>query len=148
MDVSVQEVAYFYQSKDGVDYLFVDHPSYHRPGTHYWSESNPGIYTWICSINFFGTLFDCLSIGNPYGDTRGPFGDNQFRYTLLSLAACEAPLRVPLNGYTYGESVCFIANDCKYHWRTLFTMLAICLITSIIHSSEKCFSFSCPVSPF
>ena len=32
LSVLVQEVAYFYQCKDGVDYLFVDHPSYHRPG--------------------------------------------------------------------------------------------------------------------
>ena len=27
------------------------------------------------------------------------FGDNQFRYALLSLAACEAPLQLHIGGY-------------------------------------------------
>eukprot|EP00897_Mesotaenium_endlicherianum_P002200 jgi/Mesen1/2007/ME000147S01096 len=75
-----QEIAYFHEYRDGVDFVFVDHPSYHRPGT-------------------------------PYGDTRGAYGDNQFRFTLLSHAACEAPLQLPLGGFTYGEKVMFVAND-------------------------------------
>ncbi|KAJ7530388.1 hypothetical protein O6H91_14G002400 [Diphasiastrum complanatum] len=74
------EVAFFHEYRAGVDWVFVDHPSYHRPGT-------------------------------PYGDTRGTFGDNQFRFTLLCHAACEAPLVLPLGGYTYGEKCVFIAND-------------------------------------
>ncbi|KAH7292250.1 hypothetical protein KP509_29G059400 [Ceratopteris richardii] len=74
------EVAYFHEFRAGVDWVFVDHPSYHRPG-------------------------------NPYGDTRGAFGDNQFRFTLLCHAACEAPLVLPLGGYTYGEKCIFVAND-------------------------------------
>lgn len=74
------EVAFFHEFRGGVDWVFVDHPSYHRPGT-------------------------------PYGDTRGAFGDNQFRFTLLCHAACEAPLVLPLGGYTYGEKCVFIAND-------------------------------------
>ena len=28
----LQEVAYFHQHSDGVDFVFVDHPSYHRAG--------------------------------------------------------------------------------------------------------------------
>ncbi len=37
--------------------------------------------------------------GNPYADEHGAFGDNVFRYTLLSLAACEAPLQLNIGGY-------------------------------------------------
>ncbi|CAM6102451.1 unnamed protein product [Calypogeia fissa] len=76
----LHEVAYFHEYRQGVDWVFVDHPSYHRPGT-------------------------------PYGDTRGAFGDNQFRFTLLCHAACEAPLQLPLGGVVYGDKCLFIAND-------------------------------------
>ncbi len=37
--------------------------------------------------------------GNPYQDENGVFGDNQFRYALLSLAACEAPLQLNIGGF-------------------------------------------------
>ena len=37
--------------------------------------------------------------GNPYQDSNGVFGDNQLRYALLSLAACEAPLQLHVGGY-------------------------------------------------
>ncbi|KAI3808767.1 hypothetical protein L1987_24728 [Smallanthus sonchifolius] len=49
--------------------------------------------------------------GNPYGDIYGAFGDNQFRFTLLCHAACEAPLVLPLGGFTYGQTCLFLAND-------------------------------------
>ncbi|KAM0069267.1 putative starch synthase [Helianthus debilis subsp. tardiflorus] len=49
--------------------------------------------------------------GNPYGDIYGAFGDNQFRFTLLCHAACEAPLVLPLGGFTYGQNCLFLAND-------------------------------------
>ncbi|CAO2838614.1 unnamed protein product [Amaranthus hypochondriacus] len=75
-----QEVAFFHEYKNGVDWVFVDHLSYHRPG-------------------------------NPYGDSYGAFGDNQFRFTLLCHAACEAPLVLPLGGYTYGDKCMFVVND-------------------------------------
>nr|WQA41340.1 SS8 [Ambrosia trifida] len=75
-----QEVAFFHEYRAGVDWVFLDHPSFHRPGT-------------------------------PYGDIYGAFGDNQFRFTLLCQAACEAPLVLPLGGFTYGEKCMFIAND-------------------------------------
>ncbi|XP_057951560.1 soluble starch synthase 1, chloroplastic/amyloplastic [Malania oleifera] len=75
-----QEVTFFHEYRAGVDWVFVDHPSYHRPG-------------------------------NPYGDAFGAFGDNQFRFTLLCYAACEAPLVLPLGGYTYGEKCLFLVND-------------------------------------
>lgn len=75
-----QEVGFFHEYRTGVDWVFVDHPSYHRPG-------------------------------NPYGDENGAFGDNQFRFTLLCHAACEAPLVLPLGGYTYGQNCLFLVND-------------------------------------
>ncbi|XP_068665965.1 soluble starch synthase 1, chloroplastic/amyloplastic-like [Aristolochia californica] len=75
-----QEVAFFHLYRAGVDWVFVDHPSYHRPGS-------------------------------PYGDNYGAFGDNQFRYTLLCHAACEAPLVLSLGGFTYGQKCLFLAND-------------------------------------
>ncbi|KAJ0965528.1 hypothetical protein J5N97_026666 [Dioscorea zingiberensis] len=69
-----------YSKTGGLGDVFVDHPSYHRPGS-------------------------------LYGDEHGTFGDNQFRFTLLCHAACEAPLVLPLGGYTYGENCLFIVND-------------------------------------
>lgn len=74
------QVGYFHEYRSGVDWVFIDHISYHRAG-------------------------------NPYGDENGAFGDNQFRFTLLSHAACEAPLVLPLGGYTYGEKCLFLVND-------------------------------------
>eukprot|EP00898_Chlorokybus_atmophyticus_P005620 jgi/Chlat1/6059/Chrsp4S06337 len=84
----VQEVAYFHSFKNGVDWVFVDHPAYHRAG-------------------------------NPYGDSRGAFGDNQFRFTLLSLAAAEAPLQLKLGGYTYGERVVFMGVEAAVTFKNL-----------------------------
>lgn len=65
-----QKVKFFHQrsEEDNVDWVFIDHPSYHRPG-------------------------------NPYGDAAGVFGDNQFRFSLLSLAALEAPLHLRELGF-------------------------------------------------
>lgn len=78
------------QDDDGVDYVFVDHPSYPRPG------------------------------GGFYSDAAGVYGDNQFRFALLSLAALEAPLRLRAelperfgardNAYD-PDSIVFVAND-------------------------------------
>jgi len=74
-------VAYYHHEKQGVDFVFIDHPSFPRPG---------GLYA----------------------DEHGVYGDNQFRYMLLSLAALEAPLNVPLGEKgLYGEDCIFIAND-------------------------------------
>ncbi|KAE9608863.1 hypothetical protein Lal_00020601 [Lupinus albus] len=88
---SVQEVGFFHEFREGVDWVFVDHPSFHRPG-------------------------------NPYGDKFGTFGDNQFRFTLLSYAACEAPLVLPLGGFTYGNKCLFLVND--WHASLVPTLLA------------------------
>ncbi|KAL1309661.1 hypothetical protein HN51_052354 [Arachis hypogaea] len=77
---AAQEVGFYHEYRKGVDWVFVDHPSFHRAGS-------------------------------PYGDMYGTFGDNQFRYTLLCHAACEAPLVLPLGGYTYGERCLFLVND-------------------------------------
>ena len=78
----LQEVGFFHQIKNGVDYVFVDHPSFHRKGS-------------------------------LYGDSFGVYGDNQFRFTLLAHAACEAPLILPFEGCggRYGQDLVFVAND-------------------------------------
>ncbi|KAK4350969.1 hypothetical protein RND71_030282 [Anisodus tanguticus] len=90
---SAQEVSFYHEYRAGVDWVFVDHPSYHRPGT-------------------------------PYGDIYGAFGDNQFRFTLLCHAACEAPLVLPLGGFTYGEKCLFLAND----WHAALVPLILLLM--------------------
>ena len=89
---AAHEVAFFHHASQGVDWVFVDHPCYHRPG-------------------------------GPYGDQAGAFGDNMFRFTLLSHAACEVPLLLKLAMLTgpdagveaatstYGENVVFLSND-------------------------------------
>jgi starch synthase len=46
------------------------------------------------------------------GDDGREYGDNLFRFTLLSLAALEAPLILNIGGRgTYGDKVLFLAND-------------------------------------
>ncbi|KAL3693628.1 hypothetical protein R1sor_007279 [Riccia sorocarpa] len=101
----LHEVAFFHEYRAGVDWVFVDHPSYHRPGT-------------------------------PYGDTRGAFGDNQFRFTLLCHAACEAPLVVPLGGYTYGEQCLFVAND--WHASLVPVLLAAKYRRHNVYTKSRC----------
>jgi len=65
----------------GCDYVFVDHPSIQRDG---------GLYN----------------------DNDGrEYGDNLFRFTILSLAAMEAPLVLQFLGSSYGDKVMFLAND-------------------------------------
>eukprot|EP00435_Cladocopium_sp_Y103_P064386 s800_g26.t1 len=83
------EVQYYHQRQDfgngrGCDYIFVDHDCFHRP---------QGLY------------------GDPAG---GEYPDNCFRFSLLCIAATEAPLVLNLGGSVYGQEVCFIAND----WQT------------------------------
>ena len=117
----LQEVGYFHQIKNGVDYVFVDHPSYHRAGSLYSDPSNQ------------------------------TFGDNQFRYTLLAHAACEAPLVLPFEntGGRYGDDVVFVANDwhaglvpilvaSKYRPHGVFSNArTICAIHNIAHQGVE-----------
>mmetsp|Transcript_17671 Transcript_17671/g.50879 ORF Transcript_17671/g.50879 Transcript_17671/m.50879 type:complete len:764 (+) Transcript_17671:52-2343(+) len=49
-----------------------------------------------------------------YGPPGAEYGDNLFRFALLSLAAAEAPLILQIDGSTYGQDVLFICND----WQT------------------------------
>lgn len=51
-----------------------------------------------------------------------PFLFKQFRFTLLCQAACEAPLVLPLGGFTYGEKCMFIAND----WPAALVPMYVC----------------------
>ena len=64
-------MGFYHLHKDGVDWVFVDHISYHREGT-------------------------------PYGNAAGTYGDNLFRFSLLCMAACEAPLLLHVGGHRYG----------------------------------------------
>ena len=91
-------VKYFRSHRDGVTYLFAQHPSLQRGG---------------------GNLIYGASPGNPYHD-------NAFRFGLLSLAAIEAPLVIPWSElffgggeqgveqkkqYTFTRAPVFVAND-------------------------------------
>lgn len=49
-----------------------------------------------------------------YGDSSGAYGDNLYRYALLSRAAIEACTRVPVGQRPLGERVLFHCND----WHT------------------------------
>jgi starch synthase len=68
--------------RDGVRWLLVDNPCFHRDGI--------------------------------YGDGSGPYGDNLFRYALLSRAAIDAATVVPVDGRPLGGRVVFHVND----WHT------------------------------
>eukprot|EP00928_Gymnodinium_smaydae_P073172 TRINITY_DN56416_c0_g1_i1.p2 TRINITY_DN56416_c0_g1~~TRINITY_DN56416_c0_g1_i1.p2 ORF type:complete len:601 (-),score=142.91 TRINITY_DN56416_c0_g1_i1:103-1905(-) len=81
------EVSYFHKWQPladgkGVDYVFVDHECYHRPGGLYYNQE----------------------LGVEYAD-------NLYRFALFALAAVEAPCCVAPGGVCYGERVCFMAND-------------------------------------
>lgn len=87
LDGREHEVNFFHQHQQrgadkGTDYIFVDHISYHRSEGLYWNPAE-----------------------------NREYGDNLFRFALLSVAALEAPLILNLQGSTYGQDVFFIAND-------------------------------------
>ena len=89
--------------------------------------------------------------GGLYGDSFGVYGDNQFRFTLLSHAACEAPLVLPFEncGGYYGQDVVFVAND--WHAGLVPTLVAskyrphgvykdartVCAIHNILHQGVE-----------
>jgi len=83
------QVDYFHLYKDfggfGTDYVFVDNPCFRRPG---------GIY--------------CDVLGG------AEYQDNLFRFSLLSMAALEAPFIDTVSLPSYGQRVTFLAND----WQT------------------------------
>jgi len=81
-----EKVVYWHKYADygegrGCDYIFVDHPCIEREG---------GLYN---------------------GADGKEYTDNLFRFTLLSLAALEAPLILKPGGRIYGEKVLFLSND-------------------------------------
>lgn len=79
-DILGTTVGFSHYSSKGVDWVFVEHDSYDRPG---------GLY----------------------GDESGVYGDNQFRFALLNVAALEAPLILKLDEGLFGDDCIFIAND-------------------------------------
>jgi len=81
------EVKFFHMWKQvgentGVDYVFVDHPCFHRPGGLYYNAKEDVEYA-----------------------------DNLFRFALFTLASLEAPTALYLGGANYGDKVLFLAND-------------------------------------
>lgn len=92
---TVETVRFFHCYKRGVDRVFVDHPWFLEK---VWGTTNSKIY----------------------GPNAGEdYSDNQLRFSLLCLAALEAPrvLNLTSNKYfsgPYGEDVIFVAND----WHT------------------------------
>lgn len=81
-----------YGEGKGCDYIFIGHPSIQRDG---------GLYN---------------------GEDGREYGDNLFRFTLLSAAAMEAPLILNIGGTTYGDKVIFLAND----WQAGLVPLYLC----------------------
>merc|ERR1719478_86318 len=94
------------------------------------SNTEVGCFDASHEVGFMHQVFDGVDfvfvrhdsyerVGGLYGDAGGGYSDNQFRFTLLSHAACEAPLKIDFgegasaNGYTgtYGDDVVFVAND-------------------------------------
>merc|ERR1719498_1695368 len=94
------------------------------------SNTSVGCFGAAHEVGFMHQVFDGVDFvfvkhkcyereGGLYGDNFGVYGDNQFRFTLLSHAACEAPLKIDFgegasaNRYTgtYGDDVVFVAND-------------------------------------
>ncbi|CAK9170337.1 unnamed protein product [Ilex paraguariensis] len=91
----IETVRFFHCYKRGVDRVFVDHPVFLEK---VWGKTGSKIY------------------GPKAGDD---YQDNQLRFSLLCLAALEAPRVLNLNSSKhfsgpYGEDVIFIAND----WHT------------------------------
>jgi len=107
------DVTFWHMHKEGVDYVFVDHIAYHRPG-------------------------------NPYGNAHGPYADNLFRFALLSMAAVEAPLILPIGGYRhkgepgepYGQKCVFVAND--WHAAMVPVYLAARFRPHNTHTQSRC----------
>ncbi|KAL8138910.1 LOW QUALITY PROTEIN: hypothetical protein V2J09_004911 [Rumex salicifolius] len=104
----VETVRFFHCYKRGVDRVFVDHPMFLEK---VWGKTKSKIY----------------------GHTTGTdYDDNQLRFSLLCLAALEAPRVLNLNNNKYrsgpyGEDVVFIAND----WHTA---LVPCYLKSVYQS--------------
>ncbi|WOL19247.1 granule-bound starch synthase 1, chloroplastic/amyloplastic [Canna indica] len=88
----IETVHFFHCYKRGVDRVFVDHPMFLEK---VWGKTG----------------------GKLYGPVTGTdYADNQLRFSLLCLAALEAPRLLNLNNSKYysgpyGEDVVFIAND-------------------------------------
>lgn len=81
-----ENVKYWHKFDDqgegrGCDYIFVEHTSIQRDG---------GLYN---------------------GADGREYEDNLLRFTLLSMAAMEAPLILTIRGSKYGEKVIFLCND-------------------------------------
>jgi starch synthase len=97
VDNREENVKYWHRYMDhgdgcGTDYVFVEHSCIERQG---------GLYN---------------------GDDGREYSDNLFRFTLLSLAAMEAPLNLTIRGSKYGDKVLFLAND----WQAGLVPLLLC----------------------
>jgi hypothetical protein len=158
------EVAYYHRRHKGVDWVFVDHPSYKRPEGLYANEKGPYPDNQVrrpggscvcggggrgCGGNVLAGRRQGRGCGGSWRQRPGSGGRRvcscaraprawsvaapavralthapappapQFRFTLLCLAGCEAPLHLPLppgddagaEKTLYGQDVTFVAND-------------------------------------
>ncbi|QHN77891.1 Granule-bound starch synthase 1 [Arachis hypogaea] len=114
----VETVRYFHCFKRGVDRVFVDHPVFLEK---VWGKTQSKLY------------------GPKAGED---YADNQFRFSLLCLAALEAPRVLNLNSNPYfsgpyGEDVVFIAND--WHTALLPCYLKSMKLILFVHSWQVAF---------
>lgn len=107
LDAREETVKYMHKYEDygdgtGTDFVFIEHPCLQRDG-------------------------------GPYNDSSGrEYPDNLLRFTLLSLAAMEAPRILKLRGKTYGEKVLFLAND----WQAGLVPMNLC------YKQRKCNAYT------
>ncbi|KAG5558855.1 hypothetical protein RHGRI_008716 [Rhododendron griersonianum] len=88
-----QEVGFFHEFRAGVDWIVITSPF---PAFRYsWTT----LHTTVLEIHMEIYLVLLVIIRH------------DFRFTLLCHAACEAPLVLPLGGFTYGEKCLFVVND-------------------------------------
>uniref|UniRef100_A0A7S1A9Q6 Starch synthase catalytic domain-containing protein n=1 Tax=Noctiluca scintillans TaxID=2966 RepID=A0A7S1A9Q6_NOCSC len=64
-----------------------------------------------CDMVFVHAKNGCYRRRGIYDDDGREFDDNLFRFSLLCLAALEAPLVLKLHGNAYGDKCVFLAND-------------------------------------
>ncbi|KAL7068204.1 glycosyl transferase, group 1 family protein [Cryptosporidium serpentis] len=90
IDGRVITTRYFHTFRNNVDYVFVDHPLF--------LERIKG----LTQMKYYGP------------QTGIDWPDNQIRFVVFSHAALIAILKLPLNGYPYGEECAIVCND----WHT------------------------------
>lgn len=82
-----EKVSFFHCFQNGVDRVFVDHPCFLEK---VWGNTGSKVYGPKAGVDY---------------------PDGPMRFSLLCQAALEAPLKLHLGGFPYGENVLFVPND-------------------------------------